>query len=225
MSFTETTTTSWFARLKNALVMILVGIVLVCAGVWLLGWNEGRSVATYRALVEGAGLVASVDSASVDPANEGKLVHVSGAVRPDGVPADDELDISAEGAFAVRRAVEMYQWVQQEKSETQKQLGGSEETVTTYSYAKEWKSEAVASDEFRQPGHDNPEMPLEGALFTVDSATLGAFRIDGDTAAALGTDTAIKLTTDDAEQLGAMIGLDGAASVQYGWAICSDVPQ
>ncbi|HVK91865.1 MAG TPA: TMEM43 family protein, partial [Mycoplana sp.] len=180
MSLTETTTTSWFARLKSALVMILVGIVLVCGCIWLLAWNEGRSVATYRALVEGAGLVASVESTSVDPANEGRLVHISGAIRPDGFPADDELDISADGAFALRRAVEMYQWVQQEKSETQKQLGGSEETVTTYSYVKEWRSDAVDSGDFRQPGHDNPEMPIEAAFFTVDSAILGAFRIDGD---------------------------------------------
>jgi hypothetical protein len=222
MSLTEKTTTSWFARLKSALVMILVGIVLVCGCIWLLAWNEGRSVATYRALVEGAGLVASVESTSVDPANEGRLVHISGAIRPDGVPADDELDMSADGAFALRRAVEMYQWVQQEKSETQKQLGGSEETVTTYSYVKEWRSDAVDSGDFRQPGHDNPEMPIEAAFFTVDSAILGAFRIDGDTVAALGSSKAMALTPDDAAQLGEIIGLDGSAAVLNGWATFSD---
>ncbi|MBD9374249.1 TMEM43 family protein [Rhizobium sp. ARZ01] len=225
MSFTETTTTSWFARVKNALVMILIGLALVCGCIWLLAWNEGRSVATYRALVEGAGLVSSVDSASVDPANEGKLVHISGAIRPDGVPVDDELGVAAEGAFAVRRAVEMYQWVQQEKSETKKQLGGSEETVTTYSYAKEWRSDAVDSSNFRQAGHDNPEMPIEGALSTVDSASLGAFRIDGDRVAALGQSKAIELTADEAAQVSEAIGLDGSAAVRNGWAIFSDDPQ
>ncbi|HUH50051.1 MAG TPA: TMEM43 family protein [Mycoplana sp.] len=225
MSFTETTTTSWFARLKNALVMIVVGIALVFGCIWLLAWNEGRSVTTYRALVEGAGLVVSVDSASVDPANEGRLVHVAGSIQPDGVPADEELVVSAEGAFAVRRIVEMYQWVQQEKSETQKQLGGSEETVTTYSYAKEWRSDAVDSGSFRQSGHDNPDMPIEGAFFTVDSASLGAFRVDGESAAALGRSAAIKLTSDDAVQMGVIIDVDASASIQNGWAIFSENPQ
>lgn len=225
MSFTETTTTSWFARLKNALVMILVGIVLVSGCIWLLAWNEGRSVTTSRALVEGAELVVSLDSASVDPTNEGRLVHVAGAIQPDGVPADEELVVSAEGAFAVRRIVELYQWVQQEKSETQKQLGGSEETVTTYTYAKEWRSDAVDSGSFRQPGHDNPDMPIEGAFFAVDSASLGAFRVDGNAAAALGRSTAIKLTSDDAVQMGAIMDVDASASIQNGWVTFSEDPR
>lgn len=69
MSFTETTTTSWFSRLKGALIKIVVGFILLIACIWLLFWNEGRSVKTYRALVEGAGLVVSVDNGSVDPAS------------------------------------------------------------------------------------------------------------------------------------------------------------
>ena len=103
MSFTETTTTSWFSRLKGALVRILVGFILLIACVFLLFWNEGRSVKTYRALVEGAGLVVSVGNDNVDPANEGKLVHISGPVKPVGVPQDNALGISAEGAAGLEK--------------------------------------------------------------------------------------------------------------------------
>ena len=69
MSFTETTTTSWLSRMKGAVGRIFFGIILVIATTVLLFWNEGRAIKTYRALVEGAGLVVSVDSASVDSAS------------------------------------------------------------------------------------------------------------------------------------------------------------
>src|SRR6218665_3340337 len=185
MSFTETTTTSWFSRLKGALIKIVVGFILLIACIWLLFWNEGRSVKTYRSLVEGAGLVVSVDNGNVDPANEGKLVHISGPVKPVGVPEDDVLGISAEGAVGLDRVVEMYQWVEESKSETRKQLGGSEETVTTYSYRKEWNHREISSGSFRQSGHDNPQKPIDDASFPVDSVNIGAFSVDGRTAANL----------------------------------------
>ena len=176
MSFTETTTTSWFSRLKGALIKIVIGFILLIACIWLLFWNEGRSVKTYRALVEGAGLVVSVDNGSVDPANDGKLVHISGPVKPVGVPEDDMLGVSAEGAAGLERIVEMYQWVETSKSETRKQLGGSEETVTTYSYRKEWNRREISSGSFRQSGHDNPQKPIDDASFAVPSATTGRSR-------------------------------------------------
>ena len=82
-----------------------------------------RSHGSYRALVEGAGLVVSLDNGSVDPANDGRLVHISGPVKPVGVPRDDMLGISAEGAAGLERIVEMYQWAESSQSETRKQLG------------------------------------------------------------------------------------------------------
>ena len=44
----------------------LVGIVLVLVAIYFLFWNEGRAIQTYRALVEGAGLVVSIDSSKID---------------------------------------------------------------------------------------------------------------------------------------------------------------
>ncbi len=141
MSFTETTRTSWFARLKNGVIGIFIGLLLVFGMIWLLAWNEGRSVKTYRALVEGAGAVVDVDIGAVEAGNEGKLVHIAGRIDPVGTPTDSLLEVSANGAAGLRRSVEMYQWVEEKKSETRKTLGGGEETVTTYSYAKEWRSD------------------------------------------------------------------------------------
>ena len=225
MSFTETTTRSWFSRLKDALIKILVGLLLLVACIWLLFWNEGRSVKTYRALVEGAGLVVSVENGSIDPANDGKLVHISGPVKPVGVPQDNVLGISAEGAAGLDRTVEMYQWVETSKSETRKQLGGSEETVTTYSYSKEWKRNAVDSSNFRQSGHDNPQKPVDDASFAVPSATIGAFSVDGRAVARLGDERPIPLTMIDANRAGDALSLGKPASVVAGQAVFSFNPQ
>ncbi len=186
MSYTETTTTSWFTRIKNALVGILIGIVLILASIYFLFWNEGRAIQTYRALVEGAGLVVSIDSAKVDAANNGKLVHISGPVKPNGAPADPTFDVSADGALAINRQVEMYQWVEKSESKTEKNLGGSETTTTTYSYSKEWKSSYVDSSNFKRPGHDNPPFAVDDSRTAVDSAAVGAFTMTGDKVADLG---------------------------------------
>src|SRR5690242_11372948 len=86
------------------------GLLLVVAAVVLLFWAEGRAVATARALEEGAGIVLSADSSKLDPANEGKLVHISGDAVAQGVPADTRFGITAEGAVRLVREVEMLQW-------------------------------------------------------------------------------------------------------------------
>lgn len=209
MSFTETTRTSWFSRLKNGLAGLIIGPLLVLGMIWLLSWNEGRSVQTYRALNEGAGIVVSVDSNAADPANEGRLIHISGPVTPDGTPEDPALGMSAEGAAGLTRKVEMYQWVEEKSSETNKTLGGGEETVTTYSYKKEWRPRRVDSSDFKQSAqHENPDMPIEGERFTVATAKLGVFTVDGETVANLGTDSPVKLTPDVVQTVAAALDAD-----------------
>ena len=201
MSFTETTRTSWLARLKNALIGVVIGTVLVAAAIWALFWNEGRSIKAYRALTEGAGLVISVSADEIAPSNEGKLVHISGTVTPDGIPADPEFGISADGAVAIRREVEMYQWVEKSESRSETKLGGSEETVTTYTYTKEWKSGREDSGDFRQPeGHENPDLPVGNQSFAIDSAKVGAFAVAGENVAGLGKETDLRLTEEDADR-------------------------
>ncbi|MBW8300661.1 MAG: TMEM43 family protein [Hydrogenophaga sp.] len=199
MSFTETTRTSWLTRLKNALVGAVIGIVLVVVAIWALVWNEGRSIKAYRALTEGAGVVVTVSADEIAPLNEGKLIHITGKVTPDGIPTDSEFGISADGAVAIRREVEMYQWVEKSESRSETKLGGSEETVTTYTYTKEWKSGRENSGEFRQPeGHENPDLVVDDGSFAVESAKVGAFAVSGENVAGLGKQTDLKLTEEDA---------------------------
>ncbi|MDB5615275.1 MAG: hypothetical protein JWQ22_2928 [Devosia sp.] len=176
-TFTTTTHQSWFSRIGNSFAGVLIGLLLIVAMVVLLFWNEGRAVQTEKALAEGAGAVVLVQNAPIDAANEGKLIHVSGPVVTGQVLTDDAFNIAAEGIRLVRN-VEMFQWVEKESSKKQTTLGGGEETVTTYTYNKEWKEGRVDSSEFKQPdNHQNPQAALDSQTFQIDDGKLGDFAL------------------------------------------------
>ncbi|MGO4869818.1 MAG: TMEM43 family protein [Roseiarcus sp.] len=176
-SFTETTSKSWLQRILNSFVGALVGLVLVIASIAAIFWNEGRAIETARALAEGEGAVVSVDAGKIDPANEGKLVHVMGAANATAPLADPQFPVKAAG-LKLLREVEMYQWRQDERSETRNKLGGGTETVTTYTYTREWSDSRNDSSAFRRPeGHANPPMAFARREFVAGDAKLGAFSL------------------------------------------------
>ena len=177
-NFTEVTSESWFSRLGGAIKGILVGIVLIIAALILLFWNEGRSVKEYKTLQEGASSVVSVASDAVDPANAGKLIHTTGKADTKAVLSDPIFGVSA-NALQLRRVTEMYQWQETSQSETQKKLGGGEETKTTYSYTKTWSASVINSSNFRIPEeHQNPAtMPYESNTQVADAVSLGKFSL------------------------------------------------
>ncbi|NLL37202.1 MAG: primosome assembly protein PriA [Fretibacterium sp.] len=151
MSYTETTQRSWGDRIKGAFGGVIVGIVLFLAGTFLLYWNEGRTVKTGGAINEAKLVtVAMPDISKVDPAFSGKLVHAFGQAVPQGEVVDPIFGVSL-NAIRLSRKTQYYQWVEHSKSETRKKVGGGEETVTTYTYKKEWTSKPVDSSQFRDP--------------------------------------------------------------------------
>jgi hypothetical protein len=175
-TYTETTRTDWTTRIAASIKGIGAGIILAGLAGYGLFWNEGSAVQTAKSITEGAGLVINIDAASVDPANEGKLVHLTGEIKAGARPNDAEFGVAVDGLRLVR-TVEMYQWREDKKVETGKSVGGSEEAVTTYSYKRVWSSSPINSQEFKiGDGHANPEMRYSGATFNGGDITLGAFR-------------------------------------------------
>lgn len=166
------------ARTKNSVGGAIFGFILLALGVILLFWNEGRAVKRYQDLKEGAGKVVSVDSASVDAANEGQLVHLSGEAKTTGPLSDPVFGIS-ETAIRLSRTVEMFQWIEDVRTETKNNTGGSETVKKYYSYSKEWSSSLVDSSQFQNPqGHENPgSMKYRSDSVYADTVTLGAFRL------------------------------------------------
>ncbi len=178
MAVTETTTVSWGSRLGDSIKGVLFGLALFVAGFPVLFWNEGNSVKTAKAIDEGEGACISVESnAAVDPEMNGKLVHMSGKADTKDVLTDDVFGVSAT-AIRLERNVEMYQWMEESRTEEKKKLGGKVEKTTTYTYKMVWSSSAIDSSGFKESGHDNPgalEFQSEGKLAT--SVTFGAFRL------------------------------------------------
>lgn len=210
MAFTEYTSLGLWGRLKNSLGGILVGLLIFAGACYLLWWNEGRAVKTARGLDEGYAQVISAHSESILPTNEGKLIHVIGFLGTDELLRDEEFGINTP-SLKLKRHVNMYQWREIAKSEKKKKLGGSEETVTKYSYEKQWTNSLINSSHFKVPdGHSNPTaMRFTGYSATVDEAHLGSYRVPRSIMSQLGGFQKFRLNELDKELMpGAMI-IDG----------------
>jgi len=177
-SFTEITRQGWLSRIGESFKGILFGIIVIPLCLILLWWNEGRAVTTARSLAEGAAAVVAVQPDKVDSANDKKLVHITGAVKADADVVDDQFKVTA-AALKLIRNVEIYQWVEDKKTEKKQNTGGSEETRTTYTYTKKWVDEPVRTQNFKQPaGHENTgDLIAESGTFMPGKVTLGAFEL------------------------------------------------
>lgn len=174
-TFTETTSRGLFGRLRDSVFGTLLGIVLVLACVCLLFWNEGNLIREKAAFREMKAVVKTVPADEIAPVAEGGLVHSVGELTSAEALGDGSY--LKEGPYLVlERSVEMYQWKEDEDSETKKKLGGGEEKVTTYRYEKGWHKGRIDSGRFKKPdGHRNPELPVDGRTFRVDAAAFGAY--------------------------------------------------
>lgn len=181
-TFTTTSTQGFFSRLMSSFVGILLGPVIVIGAIILLSWNEGRAVQAIRGLEEAGGVTVEAPVDSVNGANEGKLVHVTGKATAAGPIEDGDLGLSFADQLAVVRTVEMYQWKEKKEEKKQENVGGSETTTTTYSYSRVWTEEAIDSSSFTHPeGHENPAMPFSSTRYAAGDARLGGFTLDSST--------------------------------------------
>lgn len=177
-SYTEVTSQGWFSRIGASIKGILFGIIAIPLCIILLWWNEGRAVTTAKSLKEGAAAVVDVSADKIDAANDKRLVHVTGDIQTTNGVLDDEFGIKLP-ALRLERSVEIYQWDEDKKTEKRQKVGGSEETITTYTYSKKWVNKPIDSSGFKKPeGHENKGgMIGSDKTFTASDATLGAFKV------------------------------------------------
>lgn len=174
---TEVTNTSWFARLGQAVVGVLIGFIFVVVAIGVLFWNEGRAIRTAQGLAEGAGIVRSVPAERADPADDGTLIHVTGMLSTGGPIADPDFAVRVNGV-RLERHVEVYQWKEETHSETRTKFGGGEERTTTYKYVRTWSDKPIDSDRFKEPrGHTNPVMTYQSRDLLAPGTRLGAFAV------------------------------------------------
>jgi hypothetical protein len=176
--FTKVTRENYFQRLGSSFGGMLFGIVLMVIASILLLWNEGRDVDAKQGLNAGGRAAISLTSTTPTPANEGKLVHITGQAIATAPVVDPELGASFSNTLSIVRKVEMFQWVQATSTSTKEKVGGTQETTTTYTYTKNWSETAQDSSTFGQPeGHANPEMPYVSNRLQANDAKIGGFAL------------------------------------------------
>ena len=155
------------------------GLLLFVASCFLVVWNEGRTARTAAALSQGEGAVVPVASDRLDPAREGALVHVAGAVTLAEAARDADFNLASDALVLVRK-VEMFQWKETPQSRSRNQPGGGADQAAAYLYQGEWSEAPIDSSRFRDAiNHRNPPMPTtKSRVFVARDARLGAFSLD-----------------------------------------------
>ncbi|HLY59238.1 MAG TPA: TMEM43 family protein [Terriglobia bacterium] len=154
------------------------GMVFVSGAFVLLFWNEGRTVQTAKSLKEGARAVVSVSADKVDPANEGKLVHMTGEATTTETLSDPDFGISVR-AIKLERQAEMYQWKEETASHGGSNSSAGSENGTTYNYSLVWSPTLIQSSSFKEHNsHENPHsMLFKSQTETAKKVTLGSFTL------------------------------------------------
>lgn len=157
-----------------------MGFLMLIAGIVLLFWNEGRTVKTTRMLKEAQGVCAELgDIQQIHSELDGQMVHATGLATTDEVLSDNYFGVSA-NAIKLNREVEYYQWVEHTSSQTRDKVGGGQETVTTYSYTKEWTSSPVNSSSFEDPEYkgiaNDVLLTLDDQSVQAQNVRFGAYR-------------------------------------------------
>ena len=176
--FTEVTTKSWGSRLMDSIRGLFLGLILIIGSLILLWWNEGRAIHTENDLKDGSKNVVHLQSNLPLPENEDKLVHLTGTVNTADTLNDPDFNIYT-NAIALKRNVLFYQWEERSEEKTEKELGGSEKTTTTYSYSKNWVSSKINSNNFKKPeGHiNNSAYSYSNSSYEAENVFIDSFKL------------------------------------------------
>lgn len=178
------------------------GILLIVAATVLLWWNEGRTVRTGDAIAEAQMVTEPIPSIDkIDSAFEGKMVYATGRAVTKDELTDPVFGVKV-NAIKLRRKVEYYQWVEHRRSEKRQKLGGGEETVTTYTYSREWVNHPVDSQSFKQMmGHENKtRIQTEAVDWLAPNVTFGAYRFPAFLTRSIGGEKPLDISLTDTQR-------------------------
>jgi hypothetical protein len=173
------TTGVWgaFARLSTSVKTILAGILLLVGAFPLIAWVETRAVDAARFIEDRNSLATSAAPDAIDPANEGRLVHVVGELTTGETLSDPLLGVSLT-ALKMERQVEMFQWIEHLHDEQRPTATGGTESRKVATYSREWSAAAVDSSKFVERGYVNPtQRAVADWRDTVSTAKLGVFTV------------------------------------------------
>lgn len=173
--FTTVQHQGYFQRVKSSFAGIIIGLILFVVSFVVLWKNEGNLVREKVALKELAANTVEASTDEITAATAGKPVHLVGELLATDMLGDPGYLVPGD-YLKLRRHAQMFQWVEDKKTETREKMGGGTEQITTYSYKKKWISGRIDSSEFRNAaGHENPEPFFQDEDFVVSESTFGAW--------------------------------------------------
>ena len=208
MDYTEVTSKNWFQRITESFGGIVAGFVVIALATWLLWWNEGRTFKTAGAIGEAELVTQDVqDISKVDPALEGKVIHAIERAETKDIVRDPVFGVEIQ-AINIEKSVEYYQWREESHSETRKKLGGGEETVTTYTYEKDWTSSPIDSNSFKNPeyrGLNKTLAQVDDKTIWAKNVTFGAYKLPEFLIHSIGGEVSMNLTSVDVNSVAKII--------------------
>ncbi|WP_233586574.1 TMEM43 family protein [Legionella sp. km772] len=183
-----------------------MGIVLIIAAIILIFWNEKHSLHMAESLQEAQKILVTVPNSPINPQNNSKVVYFTGLATTTDKLIDSTLGVDV-NAINLDRKVEMYQWEEHVKTETQSQMGGSEKQIKTYNYTKTWSDNLIDSSNFKdQEGHQNPtSMPVESRSQYAEKVTVGDFILPRSLLSEIDVSKPIELTEANKDKLKAKL--------------------
>lgn len=172
---------SWGQRMTDALFGIFIGVALILGSFVLTFWNEKSSIHTFKSLQEIENILVSVPISPIDGKNNLRIIYLSGLATTNDILRDPFLQISR-NAIKLHRQVEIYQWQENIKTETKKQVGGIKQVTKTYKYKPTWAAKLIDSSEFNESAqHKNPsKIPIHSATDYAKNVKVGDFVIPSD---------------------------------------------
>ena len=198
--YQTTSSQSWFSRLGGAFKGVLIGLIIFIIGFPVLWNNEHDAVRNTNALNELQKVTIDVGKPEIQAENEGKPVFMTGPAATQDVLTDPIFGIS-ENAIRLSREVEIYQYVEQQHSETKKKMGGGTETVTTYTYEPAWVQAPIDSNTFENPDarttcRNVGIMRFQDDELMAANVSFGAFKFGPEIIAKIGGSKAYTLAPD-----------------------------
>lgn len=177
MASTRVTKVGYGKKLEDSIKGIFGGFIAILIAIVLLWWNEGNSVKELKKVKEGKAALVEISSETVNPENEGSLVHLSGFATTNDTLADPRFGIEV-NAIKLERVVEMYQYKETKKTEENDNLGGSTTKTETFTYEEVWSSSLINSDNFYESWRKNPKyFDNKAENWSANNVTLEAFNL------------------------------------------------
>ena len=174
-TYTEVTTKSFGQNIKNSFGGIIVGLIIFVISIVVLWCNEGNLARQNKIANYINNNAIPVESSIIDNANDSKLISTSGKAITNESLTDGIITVP--NALALKRTVEMYQWEENEETESKTNMGGSTTETTTYSYEKVWSDKPIDSSKFHKTSYTNPQMTLQSERYNAKNGEFGAFKL------------------------------------------------